>query len=95
MSSNPAHGEVYLIQHYVINFVSELGHVSGFLQVLQFPPQITEKFLKVALNTLTLTLILKMSAEYLGMNKIFALRNDTGTQQQYKQKDKTNDYKHV
>jgi len=32
VSLNPLHGEVYLIQHYVIKFVS------GFLQVLRFPP---------------------------------------------------------
>jgi hypothetical protein len=37
---NPVHGEVYLIQHYVINFVSDLQHVDGFLQVLWFPPPI-------------------------------------------------------
>ena len=30
-SSNLVHGEVYWIQHYVINFVSDLGQVSGFL----------------------------------------------------------------
>jgi hypothetical protein len=29
-----------LIQHYVIKFVSDLQQVSGFLQVLQFPPLI-------------------------------------------------------
>ena len=28
---NPAHGEVYSIQHYVINFVIDLQQVSGFL----------------------------------------------------------------
>ena len=33
-SSNPAYGQVYLIGHYVINFVSELQLVGGFLQVL-------------------------------------------------------------
>ena len=38
VSSNPVHGEVYLIQHYVITFVSELQQVSGFLQVLRLPP---------------------------------------------------------
>ena len=31
VGSNPAHGEVYLIQHYMINFVSDLWQVSGFL----------------------------------------------------------------
>jgi hypothetical protein len=34
MSSHPAHGDVYLIQHYVIKFVSDLRQVSGFLWVL-------------------------------------------------------------
>ena len=38
MSSNPFHGEVKL--HYVIKFVSDLRQVSGFLQVLRFPPLI-------------------------------------------------------
>jgi hypothetical protein len=39
-SSNPAHGEVYSMQHYVINFVSDLRQVGGFLRVLRFPPSI-------------------------------------------------------
>jgi hypothetical protein len=38
VSLNPAHGEVYSTQHYVIKSVSDLRQVSGFLQVLQFPP---------------------------------------------------------
>jgi hypothetical protein len=37
---NPADGEVYSIQHYVIEFVSDLRQVFCFLQVLQFPLQI-------------------------------------------------------
>jgi len=40
VSSNPAHGEVYSIQLYVIKFVIDLGQVSGFLRVLFFPPPI-------------------------------------------------------
>jgi hypothetical protein len=40
VSSNPIHGEVYSIQHYVMKFASDLRHVSGFLQVLRFPPPI-------------------------------------------------------
>jgi len=40
VSSNPVHGEVYSIQHYVIKFVSDLRQVGGFLQVLRFPPPI-------------------------------------------------------
>jgi hypothetical protein len=38
MSSNPVHGEVYSIQHYVIKFVSVLRQVDCILQVLWFPP---------------------------------------------------------
>ena len=33
VSSNPVHGEVYSIQHYVIRFVSDLRQVGGFLSV--------------------------------------------------------------
>ena len=40
VSSIPAHGEVYSIQHYVAQFVSDLRKVSGFLRVLQFSPPI-------------------------------------------------------
>ena len=36
VSSNPVYGDVYSIQHYVIKFVSDLRHVSGFLGVLGF-----------------------------------------------------------
>jgi hypothetical protein len=56
VSSNPAQGEVYSIQHYVIKFVSDLRQVGGFLRILRFPSQIklttTEILLKVALNTI-------------------------------------------
>jgi hypothetical protein len=37
VSSNHAHVEVYLIQHYVIKFVSDFRQVGGFLR---FPPPI-------------------------------------------------------
>jgi len=40
VSSNPAYGQVYLIQHYVIKFVRNLQPVGGFLQVLRIPPPI-------------------------------------------------------
>ena len=40
VSSNPVHGEVYSIQHFVIKLVSDLRHVGGFLRVLRFPPPI-------------------------------------------------------
>ena len=32
--------EVYLIQHYVIKFVSDFWKVGGFLWLLRFPPPI-------------------------------------------------------
>ena len=37
VSSNPVHGEVYSIQHYVIKFVSDLRQFCGFLWLLRFP----------------------------------------------------------
>ena len=37
VSSNPAHGEVYSLQHYVIKFVSDLWPAGSFLR---FPPLI-------------------------------------------------------
>ena len=40
VSLNPAHDEVYSIQHYVIKFVSDLRQVDGFFRVLRFPPTI-------------------------------------------------------
>ena len=62
MSLNPAHGEVYLIQHYVITFVSDLRQVCGFPRILRFPPPIkltamikTEILLKVTLKTVSKT----------------------------------------
>ena len=62
MSSNPAHGEVYSIQHYVIKFVSDLRQVGGFKIYPGTPVSstyktdrhdITEILLKVALNIIT------------------------------------------
>jgi hypothetical protein len=38
--SNPTHGKVYSIQHYVIKFMSDLQQVDSFLCVLLFPSQI-------------------------------------------------------
>ena len=59
-SSNPVHGEVYSIQHYVIKFVSDLRQVGGFLRVFRFPPPIkltangiAEILLKVTFNNIT------------------------------------------
>ena len=39
VSLNPS-GKVYSIQHYVIDFVSDLLEVSGFFRILQFHPSI-------------------------------------------------------
>ena len=39
VSSNPAHGEVFSMQHSVIN-VSDLRQVGYFPRVLRFPPPI-------------------------------------------------------
>jgi hypothetical protein len=74
MSSNPVHGDVYSIQHYLLKFVSDLRQVGGFLQ---FPPlignitdhhAITEILLKVVLNTITLTHIKKKKSDFLYKN---------------------------
>jgi len=63
VSSNPVHGEVNSIQHYVINFVSDLRQVGGFFPGTPVSSanrtdrhDITEILLKVALNNITLTL---------------------------------------
>ena len=40
VSSNPAHGKVYSIQHYVIKVVSDLRQVCAFLRIIRFRPQI-------------------------------------------------------
>ena len=40
VNSNPAHGELCSIQHYLIKFVSDLRQVGGFLHTLWFPPPI-------------------------------------------------------
>ena len=61
MSSNPAHGEVYLIQHYVIKLFSDLPQVGSFHRVFRFPQpinltsmnEIIEILLKLTLTTIT------------------------------------------
>jgi hypothetical protein len=58
VSSNPVIGELYSMQHYVIQFVSDLRQVGCFLRVLPFPLSI-KLTSKVALNTITLTLTRK------------------------------------
>ena len=54
VSSNPAHAEVYSIQHYVIKFVSDLRQVSVFFEYSNETDRhnITELLLKVTLNTI-------------------------------------------
>ena len=66
VSLNPAHGEVYSIQHYVIKFVSDLRQV-WFSQVTPVSSTnktdrfaIAEILLKEALNTITLTNIVQV-----------------------------------
>jgi len=52
-SSNPAHGEVYSIQYYVIKLVSDLRQVVlWFSPPIKLSHDITEMLLKVALNTI-------------------------------------------
>jgi len=54
VSSNPAHDEVSSIQYYVIKFVSWFSPVSATNKTDRH--DITEILLKVAFNTITLTL---------------------------------------
>ena len=62
VSSNPVHGEVYSIQHYVKKFDSDLQQVGGWFSLGTLVSStiktdrndITEILLKVALNTITL-----------------------------------------
>ena len=58
VSLNPVYGEVYSIQHYVIKFVSDLWFslVSSTNKTDRHDK--TEIFLKVAFNTVTITLTL-------------------------------------
>ena len=72
VSSNPAHGEVYSIQHYVIKFVSDLRHVCGFLRVLWFPPPIklTHNITEIVFN-ITLTLNVKVACRSLKLIVFF------------------------
>jgi hypothetical protein len=57
---NPVHGEIYLIQHHVIKFVSDLQQVGGFLRISSTNKtdhrDIAEILLKVALNTIHQTI---------------------------------------
>jgi hypothetical protein len=61
VSSNPAHGEVYLMQQYVIKFALDLV-VYSINQTYRH--DVTEILLKVALNTITLTLLLWADSVY-------------------------------
>ena len=66
VSSNPIHGKVYSIQHYVIKFVSDLRQIRDSQSTSTNKTDrhdITEILLKVALNTITLPLYNEMSQE--------------------------------
>ena len=59
VSSNPVHGKVYSIEHYVIKCVSDLWQVDRFLwfssTIKTDRHDMTEILLKVALNTINKT----------------------------------------
>ena len=63
VSLNSVHGKVYSMQNYVIKLAIDVRYVCAVRQVLLLPPpiktdnqNIAGKLLKVALNTITLTL---------------------------------------
>ena len=77
VSSNPIHGEVYSIQHYVIEFVSDLQQVGGFS--LDSPVSSTNKtdhhdiaeiLLKIVLDTITHPIALILSLDCTNKNNI-------------------------
>jgi hypothetical protein len=74
VSLNADHFKLYSI-HYVMKFVSDLRQIGGFHQVLVSSTNktdrhdITEKLLKVTLNTITLTLKLHLPFIYLCINE--------------------------
>jgi hypothetical protein len=62
VSINPAHREMYSMQHYVIKFVSDLRQVGSFIRV---------HLLKVPLNTITLALSFHISITLQQVTKTF------------------------
>ena len=71
-------GEVCSIQHYVIKFISDLRQIGGFHWVLRFPPSInhchniSEILLKVALNTIILTLVITPCCSFFVLLQVVA-----------------------
>ena len=64
VSSNPVHGELYSIQHYVVKFVGDLrlrwfslDTPVSFINKNEQQAEIAEILLKVALNTITRPLL--------------------------------------
>jgi hypothetical protein len=57
VSSNPAHSEVYLTHHYVINFISDLRQVGGFFGVSTNKTDghdVSELLLNMTINSITI-----------------------------------------
>ena len=74
VSSNSTHGEMYLIQHYVIKFVNDLKHVSGFLwgPYSSFPPPIKltrHDIIKILLNVALITIALTQYCHFVYSNR--------------------------
>jgi hypothetical protein len=61
IATNPAHGEVYSIQHYVIQFVIDLRKVGGFLRVLRLCKKV--KFTNSSSKTIWLNCVLGVYSE--------------------------------
>ena len=84
LSSNPVHGEVYSIQRYAINFVSDLREVSGFSlgtpvssTIKTDRHDITEILFKVVLNTINQNLIFVSIFYYKHLrDRIISLRGE-------------------
>jgi hypothetical protein len=63
VGSNPVHGEVYSIPHYMIKLVSDLRQVGGFLHVLRFPPFLFHLWYLLIPFVVRLTLLLSFLYE--------------------------------
>jgi hypothetical protein len=77
VSMNPAHGEVYFIQHYVIKFVSELQQASTLGTLVSSTYKMDyHVLLKVALDTITLTIYIQIFSCYMSHDMIFQCKFD-------------------
>ena len=88
VSRNPVHCVVYSVQHNVIKFVGDLQKVGGFIQVSSTNRtdrhDITEILLKVALNTITITLWWRGCNLYIGERIVVIIEDQSSKPLDYR-----------